>query len=234
MLETPVLHEEFKKALKTGAEIRNLYLKGFYVFVAYVVIALGTAYVAHISTNPLLNFIIAIVVLGAQGILLYSLFVFREALKDHRELIKEMEAYQHSFIHVSFMSDLGITANVILTILYGLSRMVTYAGRINSYIYDMIFLIALELSFIIFFSLMYLALFKSTKNVLFILAYIGFLPIFPTEAYIRHLVHIGKLSITNGTLVGLAIGLALWWLNLVFWKYAYITAYKTYKGEGTK
>jgi hypothetical protein len=230
MLELPVLHEEFQKALKEGIDIRNRYLKGFYMLLAYTLIMIGAAYMAHTYTNTLVNLIVALVVMGAQALLLYSLFILREALKDHRDLIKEIETYQRSFTLASLMSDFGITANVILVIFYSVGRILAYVGRTNSYIYDMIFLLALSLSFIIFFSLIYFALFRFTKNILFLLAYISFLPLFPIEAYLRYIVHVGKMSVEKGTMIGLTIGFFLWWLNLVLWKYAYIVAYKTYRG----
>ena len=217
---------QLKEAFQEGVSIRARYLWAYAVVILYVIVLAISIYLARTADSRWQNILAGVLVVFAQIILIYALTGFYESLIDHLELVDTMAEHSPNLANASMLVNWGIRINVLLVFLYIVCLMFIVAAHMLPYTCSAIFFGLIALSSIVTFGSLYLSLYQLTRNILFLLSYLFFLPILPTISCVNYLLSRGLVVSTTMLLWTFIFMMIMWGLHLLLFTLAYASSGK--------
>ena len=215
---------QLKEAFQRGVSIRARYLWSYGVVILYVIILAVSIYLARTADSRWQNILAGGLVVFAQVVLIYALTGFYESLIDHLELVDTLAEHSTSLANASMLVNWGIRINVLLVFLYIVCLMFIVAAHMLPYTCSAIFFGLIAINSIITFGSSYISLYRLTRNVLFLLSYLFFLPILPTIAYVNYRLARGSVMSTTVLLCTAMLVLIMWGVHLLLFTLAYASS----------
>jgi len=215
---------QLKEAFQRGVSIRAKYLLSYGVVILYVIILAVSIYLARTADSRWQNILAGGLVVFAQVVLIYALTGFYESLIDHLELVDTLAEHSTSLANASMLVNWGIRINVLLVFLYIVCLMFIVAAHMLPYTCSAIFFGLIAINSIITFGSLYISLYRLTRNVLFLLSYLFFLPILPTIAYVNYRLARGSVMSTTVLLWTAMLVLIMWGVHLLLFTLAYASS----------